>query len=136
MFRYALSLARQYNARIVMLHVIEPMGEMGDALIKKYLSEEMLSRARDEGVKSIIENMQQRVSLFLKEELDSLDSKFDQPIEPIVVEGLHADSILQQAEEQNADLIIMGRDPRWGSHTTRQVIRNAKIPVIVVPKGH
>lgn len=134
-FRYALSLVRQYDARMVMLHVVEPVGEMGNTLINEYLPEDLVAKVHDEGVKSILKDMEKRVTLFCEKEIYASGQKFDQPIESLVVVGDHADSILKIAKEQDADLIIMGRDPRWGSHTTRHVIRNAKIPVTVVPKG-
>ncbi len=137
-FKYALSLARQYNAHVVMLHVIEPVGEMGDALIKKYIPEEMFSQVHDEGIKSIIDMMQKRVTLFVTEEIESLNEIFEQVIEPIVVEGRYVESILDQAEQRKADLIVMGTETRQGlgkRFITRHVIKNAKVPVIVVPTG-
>ncbi len=36
-FRHATGLARQYQARIVMLHVVEPIGLTGEAVINTYL---------------------------------------------------------------------------------------------------
>lgn len=138
-FQHALLLAHQFNAHLVMLHVIEPVGEMGDALIRQYLPDDMVSRIHDEGIKSILEKMQKRVSQFYEEEIDRLGEDFRLPIEPVAVEGVHADSILQQAEQQKADMIVVGSEVGHGlkrrNYTTRQVVKHAKVPVVVVPTG-
>ncbi len=136
-FRQAVNLATQFNARIVMLHVVEPMGEMGQALIQNYLPEDLVQKMHDEGIETIRDQMQQRVTDFCAEELSSLPSDLNLDVEHQVIEGNHIDSILQQARDINADLIVMGQQNTFGhhSHTTQQVSKNATVPVLVVPTG-
>ncbi|WP_027859473.1 universal stress protein [Marinobacterium jannaschii] len=136
-FRQAVNMATQFNARILMLHVVEPMGEMGQALIQNYLPQDLVDKIHDEGIETIRSQMQQRVADFCAEELDSLPSEVKLDVEHLVVEGNHVDTILQQARDINADLIVMGQENTFGhhSHTTQQVTRNAEIPVLVVPTG-
>jgi len=136
-FRQAVNLATQFNARIVMLHVVEPMGEMGQALIQNYLPEDIVQKIHDEGIDSIRAQMQQRVADFCADELNSLPSELNLDVEHQVVEGNHVDSILQQARDINADLIVMGQQNTFGhhSHTTQQVSKNSTVPVLVVPTG-
>ena len=40
-FRHAISLAQHLNAKIIMLHVVEPLGSTGEAVISAYLGSEM-----------------------------------------------------------------------------------------------
>jgi nucleotide-binding universal stress UspA family protein len=136
-FRQAVNLATQFNARIIMLHVVEPMGEMRQALIQNYLPEELVQKMHDEGIETIRAQMQQRVADFCAEELSSLPSELSLDVEHQVIEGNHVDSILQQARDINADLIVMGQENTFGhhSHTTQQVTKNAEVPVLVVPTG-
>ncbi len=136
-FRHAVQLARLTGARIHMLHVIEPIGEMGHALIRNYLPEEMIDRMHEEGIHKVLDQMRQRVDKFIADELAALPNNGTPEITPVVAEGSHADVILEQAENLGADVIIMGAENRFGhhSHTANQVIRYAKVPVYVVPTG-
>lgn len=136
-FRQAVNLAEQFNSHIIMLHVIEPIGELGHALIQNYLPEETVKKMHDEGIEQVKEQMKQRVAKFCEEELGSLDKALDLDIEHVIVEGNYTDSILHVASNRKADMIVMGSENTFGHHsqTTRQVIKGAKIPVVAVPTG-
>ncbi|GGK77639.1 universal stress protein [Amphritea balenae] len=136
-FRQAVNLAQTFNAHIVMLHVIEPIGELGHALIQNYLPEDTVKKMHDEGIEQVKEQMKQRVAKFCEEELGSLDKALDMDIEHVIVEGNYTDSILKTASDRKADMIVMGSENTFGHHsqTTRQVIKGAKIPVVAVPVG-
>lgn len=136
-FRQTVQLAHSLQARVIMLHVVEPIGEMGRALIQNYLPKEMINSMHDEGIERILEQMKGRLEAFRDEELKAIGRDFDFEIEPAVAEGQHAETIVAQAEKLGADMIIMGAENTFGhhSHTTHQVVRHAKIPVLVVPTG-
>lgn len=136
-FRHAANLAAQFNAKIIMLHVVEPMGEMGHALIQNYLDESLVKKMHDEGIDAIKDQMRQRVADFCADELSSLPSPVELNVEHVVIEGNHTDSILKEANDINADMIVIGAENTFGhhSHTTQQVMRGAKVPVLVVPTG-
>lgn len=135
-FRYTLQLARSLNAKIIMLHVVEPIGEMGSALIQNYLPQELINKLHDEGVEQIHQQMQERIERFCQQELDNLPTQ-EINVEYAVVEDNHTDGILAKAKACQADLIVMGAENRFGhhSHTAEKVIRQSKIPVVVVPTG-
>lgn len=136
-FRHAVNLASSMNARIVMLHVVEPIGELGQALIKNYLDEALVKKMHDEGIDEIKEQMRQRVAAFCQEEMGSLPDEVSLNIEHLVVEGNHSDSILRVAKEVGADMIVVGSENTFGhhSHTSQHVVKRAKVPVLVVPTG-
>lgn len=136
-FRQAVNLAQTLNARIVMLHIIEPIGELGHALIQNYLPEDMVNKMHDEGINQVMDQMKARIDTFCVEELGSLDKKVDLNIEQVIVEGNYTDSILKAAAQYSADMIVMGSENTFGHHsqTTRQVIKGAKVPVLAVPTG-
>jgi nucleotide-binding universal stress UspA family protein len=136
-FRQAVKLASLNNAKIVMLHVVEPMGEMGHALIQNYVSEDLIKQMHDEGIQEIHNTMQARIEKFCAEEMQSLDNPVVLNVEHQVAEGNQTDSILEAASTVNADMIVMGAENRFGhhSHTSQQVVRHAKVPVLIVPTG-
>lgn len=136
-FRQAVNLAKQFDAHIVMLHVIEPIGELGHALIQNYLPEDVVKKMHDEGISEVKEQMKARVAKFCEEELGSLERAVDLDIEHVIVEGNYTDSILKTANDRGVDMIVMGSENTFGHHsqTTRQVIKGAKVPVVAVPTG-
>ena len=60
-FRLAVSQARRYNARLLMLHVVEPLGTTGTAIIANYLSGEEADRINRVGPQDILELMKKRL---------------------------------------------------------------------------
>lgn len=136
-FRHAVKLAKSLNARIVMLHVVEPIGEMGAALIQNYLPQDLVKKMHDEGLEQIHQQMHTRIEKFCEEELDSLPGTVTIDVEYAIVEGNHTDSILNEAKKRNVQMIVMGAENTFGrhSHTTAQVVKHAKVPVVVVPTG-
>lgn len=136
-FRQAVNLAKQFEAHIIMLHVIEPIGELGHALIQNYLPEDVVQKMHDEGIAEVKDQMKARVAKFCEEELGSLDKLVELDIEHVIVEGNYTDSILKTAHDRQVDMIVMGSENTFGHHsqTTRQVIKGAKVPVVAVPTG-
>lgn len=136
-FRQAVKLATLNDAKIIMLHVVEPMGEMGHALIQNYVSEDLIKQMHDEGIQEIHKTMQARIEKFCADELQSLEKPIVLNIEHKVAEGNQTDSILEAATAVGADIIVMGAENRFGhhSHTSQQVVRHAKVPVLIVPTG-
>jgi nucleotide-binding universal stress UspA family protein len=115
--RYATALARQYGARLHVLHVI-PMAATGPD--RKFLEKEMRPEA------------EASMGQFMKDECKGLDVNRD------VRAGEPLGEIVIQAREKDADLIVMGTHGRTfltyallGSIASR-VVRKAPCPVLTV----
>lgn len=136
-YRYALQMAAVNNAELIMLHVVKPVGSVGEALIKEYLPAELVEEVHDEGIRRIVDKMKGRVRDFLKDEHRDLDDYYNLKITPVVVSGYYDQAILEVADQHQVDVIVMGSENRLGiqSHKTQRVIRRSKIPVYVVPTG-
>lgn len=142
-FRYALTLARQHQAKIVVVHAIEPLTPFGQSLVEQYMShdasEELHSKAR-ETVKGQIKG---RIEKLCAQECSGTAECSTLVTSIQVVDGYPAQVILEAAQTSGADVIVMGSqrhnllsDVMLGS-TTRKVLHNAVQPVFVVrvPKG-
>lgn len=134
-FRQAIKMASLYQAKIIMLHVVEPIGETGQVLIQKYLPKDLRKKVHDEGLQQVKDNMKQRVQKFYQDEMNRVESAPEIEIEQVVGEGNRSDVIVELANRIDADLILIGSHNRLGrsSRTTRQVIKYAERPVMVVP---
>lgn len=138
-FRYAIDIARHHKAKIIMLHVMEPLSSgvlvTIDVYMPKFNAEEVL---RD-GMKKALAKMQQRLNNFCEDEKikDPADCEIISKVK--VVSGRSAESIVHQAEQLGADLIVVGThtgstaSSNFLGSTARNVTQLSKIPVLVVP---
>jgi nucleotide-binding universal stress UspA family protein len=137
-FRHALALAKLYDAKIIMLHVVEPIGETAKAVISAYISQELSEELLKDTMQSLVSKMKDRLRRFFEEECDD-DKVCANVKEVVVVAGKPSEEILRITEEDKADLIVLGKSSRtvrglrvMGS-TARRVSRIAAVPVLVVP---
>jgi universal stress protein A len=117
-FRMACSLARDYNARLFVLHVIPPALVYGEGLIAP-----ITDGHQDE----------------LREQMNKMDPRDPRLIiERRLVEGDPATEILRVARELPCDLIVMGTHGRTGlgrllmGSVAEQIVRKAPCPVLTV----
>lgn len=137
-FRHALAMAEQYDANIVMLKVVEPMSDTAKDVITSYLAKDVTEEMQKDLLKEILTRMKDRLEKFYKDE--GAEGEYQARVkEVLVVSGKPSEEILRVAEEENADMIVMGKSTRkvrgvrvMGS-TARRVSRMSPVPVLVVP---
>ena len=127
-YRYALSLAEHYRAKVVAQHVVE---------LWRYPYADFAATAGDYGEfrRVLGEGGLERLQEFVKKH------SHDQ-IQPelVVQEGIAPDSILSFAETQKTDVIVMGTHGRRGfdrlvlGSVTDRVMRKAHCPVLAVSR--
>jgi nucleotide-binding universal stress UspA family protein len=138
-FRTALSLARKYEAKIIMLHVVEPMSSSMQAVVDTYLTEIDAKKVYKDNLQAVLVKMKQRLKDFCRDELNSHEFKSSHVDEMLVVSGRPSEEIIKKAREHHADLIVLGKSSRnvLGSDvsgsTSRRVSRYSNIPVLVIP---
>ena len=118
-FRLACSLARDYGARLIVLHVAEPpMAIAGEGML-------IPPPAID------LESLRQRLGQFRPR-----DSKVF--VEHRLVQGAAVPEILQAAGETKCDVIVLGTHGRTGlgrfliGSVAEQIVRRAPCPVVAV----
>jgi nucleotide-binding universal stress UspA family protein len=137
-YKYAASLAQQYEARITILHVIEKPTAGTFLQIQGYIGEEKWKQLQEEKQADFVSRIKGRLADFCDEISNEVDACTFQVDKIIVKEGIAADEILHQAELNDADVIIMGtrgfgmfKDALMGG-TARRVVRRSSIPVMVI----
>lgn len=140
-FRYALSLARRYDAEIVAVHGMEPLSTFGQSLVELHVSHEQSEEMHRQGRETVREKLRERIRQLCEQENDGKPC----PVSAIrVVEGQPNHVVLSAAAETGADLIVMGshRHSALGETllgtTTHKVLHAATVPVLVVriPEGY
>ena len=124
-FQYALSLAQKYQARLLIVHVInEPVDLRG--FYVPHISFEKLEQEIAEGAKKMMEK-------FCSAQLGDYSN-----YESFILPGIPYEEIIKKAEEQSADLILMGTHGRTGldhvlfGSTAEKVVRKSPVPVMTV----
>jgi len=124
-FQYAYSLARKFNARLLVVHIInEPVDLRG--FYVPHISFEKLEEEIEEGAQKMMEK-------FCRTHIRDYDN-----FETFIVPGIPYDEIIKKATENSADLIILGTHGRTGldhvlfGSTAEKVVRKSTVPVMTI----
>ncbi|MDF9827823.1 universal stress protein A [Ereboglobus sp. PH5-5] len=125
----ATTLASTMNARIVLLHVVQPLIITSDYGLTM------------ENFQETIASSEKHATRRLAEISEELRSRGLQHVQTVQISGPAQTGILAEAQTHNADYIVMGShghtafyDLLIGS-TTQTVLRKAACPVVIVPRA-
>jgi nucleotide-binding universal stress UspA family protein len=122
---HAVSLARDYEARLVLLYVIQ------DISIAEWYIPSSLS------VTDLVEDMQKSAWAEMDKWAAEVSGKVKE-VDKMVVRGVPFVEIIKTAKERNSDLIVIGTHGRTGidhmlfGSTAEKVVRKAPCPVLTV----
>ncbi|MDO8721285.1 MAG: universal stress protein [Syntrophales bacterium] len=127
--RQAVDIAKQYHAKIFLLHVI---GDHIRQCIEDYcLSDAVVKEIEQDSMMASLDN--------LKKEINRLsDDSSDVEISSYVKLGVPSEEVLREQEEKDIDLIVMASHGRTGisriliGSVAEKVMRGAKCPVMLV----
>ncbi|ACN16892.1 UspA4 [Desulforapulum autotrophicum HRM2] len=146
-FTYAANLASRYHGSITLLHVLESVPESMDSRLKALLGKdqwEMLqskhlheARAALIGKKSTLSTIHQALDTF-SDPAQNDDGQY--AVEKILVkEGRVVKTILETAQEEGCDLIVIGSNRTMFTesnslgHRTKSLLKRSEIPVMKIP---
>lgn len=136
-FRHAVSLAKTHNAKLVMLHILEPISQQSRLAIQAYLPADQAKELEEKGLQDVRANMHKRLIAFCEDELG--DAGGDLMVDFDVVHGRPAETIVREADRLDVDMIVMGThtDTSFGAHLlgseARKVTQTSRRPVLIVP---
>lgn len=124
-FDYALTLARQFQSELTVMHVInEPVDLRG--FYVPHISFEQLEKEIEEGAEKMMEKFcQEKMGDFARYSTD-------------IVTGIPYEEIIRKAEASGASLIVLGTHGRKGidhlifGSTAERVVRSATCPVLTI----
>lgn len=124
--KYAVSLAGIFNSKVIFINVVPSVFIVDD---ESAASRIVVQAELVEGNKELV-----------VKEIETLSKKNSVKIEGFVGEGNSSDIILKMADENQADMIVMGMKGRGKSNsvfgsTTTAIIRKSSFPVLVIPEN-
>jgi nucleotide-binding universal stress UspA family protein len=137
-FRHALGLAQQYDARIVIVKAVEPLSTFGQSLVELHISHSASEQMHREAREQVKTTIAERLHAFCLSELERVDDGEQRVADIRVVDGQACEVILEQARASDADLIVLGshRHSALGGSllgtTTQKVLHRSELPVLVV----
>ena len=124
-FDYALTLAKQFSAQLILLHVInEPVDLRG--FYVPHISFEQLEKEIESGAASMMEK-------FCQEKLKDFTG-----YQTSIVSGIPYEEIIRKAQESDSSLIVLGTHGRTGldhlifGSTAERVVRGSTCPVLTI----
>ena len=137
--QHALGMARSFNADLFVVHVVEPMGLFAESVLQSYLDEQALSELHQQGMSTMLSNIELRVLESLREELAGWEQELALIRSVKVIQGEPAQVILEQSRKLSVDLLVLGSHGQPAgtiSHlgrTAARVVELAQVPVYLVP---
>ena len=138
-FRYAIRMAKTFQARITILHVLKNIDPAMEVPILIRMGEDAYQKLVKEREDELIEAIRAQLKAFIQKELN------EDPDESELVESIHVHEgepvaeILETAERFNCDLLVMGDHSKgrltytFLGSTVEKVLRRSRRPVLVVP---
>jgi nucleotide-binding universal stress UspA family protein len=137
-FRYAVDLAKNHNADIHLLHVVEKMSPAHEAFVDYYLATNEVDRHKKIVAESI-ERTRKKLEVFRDREFADHPEVIDEHVTIEVTDGHPVKEILTKSEKYDCDVIVTGSHRKgFVRHTllgsvSERVFDRALKPVIVVP---
>jgi len=135
-FRYALSLARQYQAKVAILHVVEPLTTFGQSLVELHISHQSSEDQHAADRRKLIQELRSRIHEICGKEACVAEENLIDGV--YVVEGQAAKTVIHEAKQLGADMIVMGThrhsvvgEALLGT-TASKVLHGTDIPTLLI----
>jgi len=135
-FYFAIDLAQKHNAKIIILHVVEPMSSQ----VYPFMKSETIAKTEKGNVEEAIEKIKNRLQSFCRRVEAEIGSPCIELVSKILVPlGHPTEEILNTADREDCDLIILGTHGKgFLAHTflgsvSSAVLHRTRKPVFIIP---
>ena len=142
-FQYAYVLARRLDAKIVVLHVVETLSRVQEAMVEGYSGQSSIHPVVEHEEREADERLRRRIHRFCTKVVGEPEG--EQVVDRVIVaEGRVRPQILKHVELVGADLVVMGAHAESSlidallGNTAQKVAASCPVPVLMmqVPEGH
>jgi len=133
-------LARRHEAQVTVVHAVEPVSVLADALLSTYVPEASMNALKLHGYDAVLTTIRARVRQAFSEDCMDYRGPTDWLRDVLVIGGEPAQVILDQSDQLQADLIVMGTHGGRPGHRSAaigsvaaKVLQLSRIPIYLVP---
>ncbi len=135
-FRYALALAQKHEAKVTVLHAVEPLSSFAQSLVELHVSHQNSEQQHAQDRQKLMQELHNRIHEICEKEACLTEENRVSEIQ--VIEGQPAQTIIKKAAEFGSDLIIMGThrhsavgEALLGS-TAHKVLHSCSVPTLLI----
>ncbi len=138
-FQYALEMAQKHGAKIVILHVVEPIPPMVRHYVKGFVDEIKWDEKAQYEQQVAVEQIKNRLRVFCDRQSKICLPCLELISETLVRPGHPVEEILKAADEQACDILILGTHGKGFLKQTflgsvaRSVLDRTRKPVFIIP---
>lgn len=137
--QHGLSLARSFSADLHVVHAVEPLGLFAESVLQTYLDDSTLEKMRQDGLKTVMSSIEERVLEGFREELGEAALEAELIRSVTVEQGDPPRVILDHANRLGVDLLVIGSHSHGAGvdtplgRTAARLIQLSEVPVYLVP---
>jgi nucleotide-binding universal stress UspA family protein len=138
-FQYALEMALEHGAKIVILHIVEPIPPMVKHYVKGFVDEIKWEEKIQYEQQVAVEQIKNRIAVFCQRQAKICLPCLELVAATLVRPGHPVEEILKAADEEACDVLILGTHGKgFLKHTflgsvARSVLDRTRKPVFIVP---
>lgn len=131
-------LAVRHKAKVTVVHAVEPVGMLADALLETYVPEKDKVTLKNHGYDAVMATIRARVLQAFEDDFIDFNGPRGQVQDVRVVPGEASSVILQEAEKIGVDLIVLGTHGNGSGITSlgsvaSKVLQLSTVPIYLVP---
>lgn len=138
-FQYALEMAQRYGAKIVILHVVEPIPSRGKSYVKGFVDEIKWDEKIQYEQEAAIEKIKNRLAVFCDDQAKKCLPCLELVSATLVQPGHPVEEILKASAVEACDALVLGTHGKGFLKQTflgsvaRSVLDRARKPVFIIP---
>lgn len=132
-------LATKHDARVTVIHAVEPVSVFAGALLETYVPKEDKAALKLHGYEAVMTTIRARVRQAFEEDFIDMSASRDCIQDVLVLDGDACEVILETARSIDADIIVMGSHSGHSEHKTAigsvasKVLQLSHVPIYLVP---
>jgi nucleotide-binding universal stress UspA family protein len=133
----ALHLVKIHKAKLILLHVVEPLRSSQMDSVAIYFPQDTLKELHERSIEEVKDNINQQIKELYSEQIKN--ELPDKDFEIHVVSGVPAPTIIKTAVTMDVDLVVMGShshgtlDNLFLGSVANKVVNRSTKPVLLVP---
>ncbi len=137
--QHALALTRAFEAKLHVIHAVEPFGLFAESVLQTYLDDDSLQQLRNKGLATVMASIEQRVYEGFRDELGDAQSELKLISSVNVVQGDPPQVVLDEIRRLGVDLLVIGSHSHGSAlesplgRTAARLIQLSEVPVHLIP---